>query len=85
MSIELTANFARPARPKSFSAKHLGCVYEYLFANALVRNSYNPILTATILTHDSIDNANVCVTLGINDATILTASHGTENLFETIH
>ena len=63
----------------------LGGVNEHPFTGSFVRDGHDPVLSTTILTHDSIDDTNMSVTLRVDHATILTTPHSGQNLVEAIH
>jgi hypothetical protein len=58
---------------------------EHSFIYGTVGQRNDPVPTATILTHDAVDKANVYVTLSIHNTTILTRSHRSKNLVKAIH
>lgn len=58
---------------------------EHLFSYCTIGHCNDPVFPATILTHDSVDDANVSVTLWIDHTTILARSHSGQNLVKAIH
>jgi hypothetical protein len=57
---------------------------EHLFTLSLIRDGHDPVTTTTILTHDSIDKANVSITLRVDHGGILTSYHRREDGVEVI-
>ena len=60
-------------------------VDENLFALGAIGHGHDPILAASILTHDAIDDANVGISLRVNHAAILAGSHSGKNLVKVVH
>lgn len=58
---------------------------EHPFTYCTIGHCYDPILSATIFTHDAVYDTNVNITLWVDHATILTRSHSRQNLIKTIH
>jgi hypothetical protein len=59
-------------------------VNEDLFAYCTVSHYHDPILSATILTHDTVDKAHMSVASWIDYTVILTSSHSSENLVKVV-
>jgi hypothetical protein len=57
---------------------------EHTFTHCLIGNGYNPVLSTTILTHDTIDKASVHSTLRVDHASILASDHGREDSVESV-
>ena len=53
----------------------LGSVDEHPFTYCTIGHCHDPVLSTTILSHDSIDDTYMGVTLGVDNATILTSTH----------
>ena len=58
---------------------------EHPFTLCLIRYRYDPVSTTTIFPHDTIDDTHMGVTLGVDNATILTRSHRGQDIVEAIH
>jgi hypothetical protein len=81
----LTSNVARRPRPKSLPHKGLRRVDKNPIITHISGNGHNPILSTTIFPHDSVDDARMHLTLGVDHATTLTTSHRGHNLVKAIH
>ena len=57
---------------------------EHLFTSESAIDSYDPVLSATILTHDAIDKAHMSVVLWVEDTVVLAISHSREKLIKVI-
>jgi hypothetical protein len=59
-------------------------VNEHLFTSESAINGYDPILSATIFPHDTIDEAHMSVALGVEYAVILASSHSIKKLVKVV-
>jgi hypothetical protein len=80
-----TAHLAKPIGSAETLATLSGRVNEHFFTYGFVSYRYNPVATTTILTHDSVDDTYMGVTLGVDNATILARPHRCQNLIKAIH
>lgn len=57
---------------------------EHLFTSESAIDGHDPVLSATVLTHDTIDKAHMSVALGVEYAVILASSHSIKKLIEVV-
>jgi len=79
-----TSNSAGAVSRKALRLLGLRRVNENLFARGIIRDGHDPVTTATILTHDTINKASIYPTLRVDHASILASDHGREDSIETV-
>lgn len=57
---------------------------EHLFTSESAVDGYDPVLSATILTHDAIDKAHMSVALWVKDTVVCASSHSSEKLIKVV-
>ena len=60
-------------------------VDENHFALGAIGHGHDPILSATIFTHYTVDDTDMSITLGVDHSGILTSGHSGENLVQVVH
>ena len=59
-------------------------VNEHLFTSESAIDGHDPVLTATIFPHDTVDKAHMSVTLGVKHTVICSSSHSGEKFVKVI-
>ena len=85
MRQEFSTILYAPTRRKVLWLLGLRRVNENLLSLNALSHSNDPVTATTILTHDTVDDSDISLTLSISESSILTRSHSKKKTLEIVH
>ena len=85
MAQEFRSSLYAPTRRKVLWLLGLRCVDKNLTRFDSLSHGNDPVTTTTILTHDTVDDSDISLTLSISESSILTRSHRKKKTLQIVH